>query len=78
MRRSGILWRLGLVLVFCLSVFVSAGSASGAVVPGNRCKDRCNERYNRRKDQCRGLRKWDRRQCEDRAKYERDGCKRRC
>ena len=78
MKRRSVLWRLGLALVFCLGAFVTAGSASGAAVPGNRCKDRCNERYNRRKDECKGLRKYARHQCEDRAKYERDQCKQRC
>jgi hypothetical protein len=78
MKRSSVLLRLSLAVVFCLGAFVTAGTASGAGVPGNRCKDRCNERYNRRMDECNSLRGGERGRCKDRAKHERDDCKRHC
>jgi hypothetical protein len=77
MKRNRAFFRLGLALLFCLSTLPAVTSASGAV-PGNRCKDLCNDSYQRRKDACRGLRKYEKRRCEDRAKRARDECRRRC
>jgi hypothetical protein len=77
MKRRSLILRLGLATLFCLSTFVTVSPASGAV-PGNRCKDRCNDIYHRRMDECRGLRRWEKNRCEDRAKREHDNCRSRC
>jgi hypothetical protein len=77
MKRSNVFLRFSVALLFCLSTFVTLSPASAAV-PGNRCKDRCNDVYHHRKDECRNLRRGEKRRCEDRAKRERDECKRRC
>jgi hypothetical protein len=78
MKQASVVLRLGFVLALCLGAFATAGSASGAAVPGNRCKDRCNERYHRRMDECSRLRRGERRQCEDRVKIEHDECRKHC
>jgi hypothetical protein len=77
MKRTSVFLRLAMALLFCLSAFATVSPASGAV-PGNRCKDRCNDVYHRRMDDCRGLRKYDKRRCEDRAKREHNECRNRC
>ena len=69
--------RLAPVILFCISSFVTAGSAS-AMAGGNRCKDRCNDAYRRHKNECRGLRRGEKRRCEDQAKSDRDDCRRHC
>jgi len=74
---SGFL-RLGLALLFCSSTFVTVSPASDAVARGNKCKDRCNDRYHRQMDECQSLRGKDRRRCEERAKRSHDDCRRRC
>ncbi len=76
MKRRNVLLRLSVALLFCLSTFITLSPASAAV-PGNRCKDRCNEVYHRRMDECKGMRR-EQHRCEDRAKRERDDCKHRC
>lgn len=77
MKQKHVFLRFSAALLFCLSTFVTLSPASAAV-PGNRCKDRCNDVYHRRMDECRGLRRGEKRQCEARAKGERDECKHRC
>jgi hypothetical protein len=76
MKRTNVFLRFSMALLFCLSTFVTLSPASAAV-PGNRCKDRCNEVYHRRIDECRSMRR-EQHRCEDRAKRERDDCKHRC
>ena len=77
MKRTSLFLRFAMALLFCLSAFVTANPASGAVA-GNRCKDRCNDVYHRRMDECKGLRRYEKRRCEDGVKRQHNECKRRC
>ena len=67
--------RLGLAFILCLGTF-AGGSETFA---GNRCKDRCNDRYHFRKDLCKEIPlKYERHRCEDAAKHSKDNCKHSC
>lgn len=68
--------RITLALLFCLAMFGSVNSTSAA--GGNRCKDRCNDRYHREKDRCDHRRGEERRRCERRADEEHDQCRKNC
>lgn len=72
---ASVLVRVGFAVLFVLGMFVSVSPVSAA---GNRCKDRCNERYHRRVEECRDRRGRERRRCEKNAQDERDECRHRC
>jgi hypothetical protein len=75
-RYQVILLRLSLALAVGLGTFVHARAAA---VPGNHCKDRCNEVYHVKKDLCRSIPlKHERKSCENAAKHSKDDCKHRC
>jgi hypothetical protein len=75
-QQRGMFLRLSLAFVLCLGAFFPA---SAATVPGNRCKDRCNDVYRLKKDLCRSIPlKGERKACEKSAKRTRDNCKHRC
>jgi hypothetical protein len=75
-QPHGLLLRLGFALILCLGAFLHAGAAP---VPGNRCKDRCNEVYRVKKELCRSIPlKHERKLCEKSAKRSKDDCKHRC
>jgi hypothetical protein len=68
--------RLSLAFILLLGTFVSTGAA---MVPSNRCKDRCDEVYRVKKDICRAIPlKHERKLCEKSAKRAKDDCKHRC
>jgi hypothetical protein len=74
-QRAAIL-RWSLAFILSLGMFVGGSAAS---VPGNRCKDRCNEAYRLRKDLCKSIPfKHERKRCENSAKHAKDDCKHRC
>jgi hypothetical protein len=76
MRRTNILIRFGLALIVCLGTLAAVSPASAR---GNRCSDRCADRYRVRKDACKSIPfKNARHRCEDGAKRAKDECKRRC
>lgn len=69
-------------LIVSVLIFVSGLWVSGSVVTaggGNRCSDRCADRYKLRKDTCKAIPlKSARRICEDAAKQAKKECKRSC
>jgi hypothetical protein len=76
MKRSSVLMRLSLVLFVCLGAFSAVSPASAG---GNRCTDRCADRYRYRKSVCKAIPfKQERHRCEDGAKRAKNECKRRC
>jgi hypothetical protein len=76
MRRTNILIRFGLALIVCLGTLTAVSPASAR---GNRCSDRCADRYRFRKDACKSIPfKNARHGCENAAKRAKDECKRRC
>ena len=76
MKGTRLLLRSLLVLLICLGGFSAVSPASAA---GNRCKDRCNDRYKIRKDGCKAIPyKHARHACEDAAKQAKNECKHRC
>ena len=52
MKRTTLILRSSLLLLVLLGGFSVVGSASGA---GNRCTDRCADRYKVRKDVCKAI-----------------------
>ncbi len=74
--KRGVVSRALVLALLCVGVWAGSASAAGG---GNRCKDRCNERYRLRKDVCKVMPyKHQRHRCEDAAKRSKDECKRRC
>jgi hypothetical protein len=80
MKRTRIMLRLVLALLFCLgaSAGINPASAAGGDRHDSECRRRCNEEYQRRKDECRNERGRERHRCEDRAKREHNECKNHC
>jgi hypothetical protein len=75
-KRTSFLLRLSLALIVCLGAVSAVSPASAG---GNRCTDRCADRYRYRKDVCKAIPfKRERHRCEDAAKRAKDECKRRC
>jgi hypothetical protein len=73
--------RATLAILFFCALFVSVLSTSGTAAPDrqrDRCKRRCEERYDRRKQECKGFRGREKHRCEDEAKRERKFCKDGC
>jgi hypothetical protein len=76
MKRVANLLRFTLALLICLGAFSVISTASAG---GNRCTDRCADRYHYRKNVCKSIPfKRERHRCEDAAKRAKDECKRRC
>ena len=76
MKRTSVFLRFGLALIVCLGTLAAVNPASAR---GNRCTDRCADRYRFRKDACKAIPfKRERHRCEDAAKRAKDECKRRC
>jgi hypothetical protein len=76
MKRTSILLRLSLASIVCLGTLAAVSPASAR---GNRCTDRCADRYRFRKNACKSIPfKRERHRCEDGAKRAKDECKRRC
>jgi len=74
--RSSIFLRLSLLLFVFLGAMSAVSTASAG---GNRCTDRCADRYRYRKDVCKAIPfKRERHRCEDAAKRAKEECKRRC
>jgi hypothetical protein len=68
--------RVSLLGLLCLSSAVAVSPASGA---GNRCTDRCADRYHYRNRLCKAIPfKRERKRCEQEAKYAKEECKHRC
>jgi hypothetical protein len=79
MKRTVVLLRFCLAVVFCFGIFGGVNPASAAGDRHDReCHRRCNEEFHRLKQECRGLRGRERHRCEERAKREHNECKRRC
>ena len=80
MKRTRIIMRLALILLFCLGA--SAGINPASAAAGDRhdreCHRRCDEEYRRRKDECHNERGRERHRCEDRANREHKDCKHSC
>ncbi len=79
--NSRVFKRVTLAILFFCALFVSALSTSGVAAPDrhkDRCKRRCEERYDRRKWECKRLRGGAKHRCEDEAKRERNNCKDAC
>jgi hypothetical protein len=75
MKRTMVVLRSSFVLLVCLGALSMVSPASA----GNRCTDRCADRYRFRKDACKAIPyKRARHRCEDSAKRAKDECKRRC
>ena len=76
MKRTRTILRSTLLVLILVGGFSAVGTAAGG---GNRCKDRCNDRYRIRKDVCRAIPlKSERKACEHEAKRARDDCKHKC
>ena len=76
MKRTRTILRLSLLALILVGGFSVVGTAAGG---GNRCKDRCNDRYRIRKDVCRAIPlKYERKNCERAAKRDKDECRHRC
>jgi hypothetical protein len=76
MKRVSVLLKFSLALLICLGAFSVISTASAG---GNRCTDRCADRYHYRKNVCKAIPfKRERHRCEDAAKRAKDECKRRC
>jgi len=76
MKRTRTILRSSLLVLILVGGFSVVGTAAGG---GNRCKDRCNDRYRIRKDVCRAIPlKSARKSCEHEAKRARDDCKHQC
>jgi hypothetical protein len=76
MKRTSVLLRLSLASIVCLGTLAAVSPVSAR---GNRCTDRCADRYRFRKDACKSIPfKNARHRCEDAAKRAKDECKRRC
>ncbi|HBB89240.1 MAG TPA: hypothetical protein DC047_16675 [Blastocatellia bacterium] len=74
--RQSVILRLSVAFLLLLGTFASVGAA---IVPSNRCKDRCNDAYRLRKELCRAIPlKNERKTCEKAAKRAKDNCKHRC
>lgn len=80
MKRTKIMLRFALILLFCLgaSAGINPASAAGGDRHDRECRRRCDEEYRRRKDECRIERGKEKHRCEDRAKREHNDCKHRC
>ena len=78
--KAKLMLLLSLTLLFCLGVFVSATTLAAGQGGRERekCRRRCDERYNRRIRECRDVRGRERRACEERAEKERRECVRDC
>jgi hypothetical protein len=73
--------RLTFAILLFFALFVSVLSSSGVAAPDrhkDRCKRKCEERYDRRKWECKRLRGREKNRCEDEAKRERKDCKDGC
>jgi hypothetical protein len=78
---TGILRFVLLLVVLGMTLLAGASSLSSESLAagGNRCTDRCADRYKVRRDACRLIPfKTERKICERRAKEAKEDCKRRC
>jgi len=76
MKRATVFLRFTFALIVCLGFMTTVSPASAG---GNRCTDRCADRYNYRKRACKAIPfKHERKICERRAKEAKEDCKRRC
>ena len=77
MNPMKVIKRLSLAVMVCTMMFLAVGPTSEA--GGNRCTDRCADRYHYRKDACKAIPfKHERHRCEDAAKRAKEECKRQC
>ena len=76
MKRTKLILSSFLLFLVLLGGFSAVNSASGG---GNRCTDRCADRYRIEKDACKSIPfKHERHLCEDVAKRKKKECKHRC
>ena len=79
--RGRLFMRVTVAILFFCALLVSALSTSGTAAPDrqrDRCKRRCEERYDQRKRECKSFRGREKHRCEDEAKRERKFCKDGC